>query len=226
MKMIKGALLIVAVSITSLFIIHGMEPEYKTAGWMNVLRDSILSGTNQFLSYINAEPEMPMLFNFGGLPQEIQRQIIALLGQYNAAQSLKEAGKAINAFARTNKQLNLLMNEPQFCFDLIRFLAKKFKTSDEDAAEAVATKEVQRQYRLQKKLYSYVCNDQWKKFKSDIKILCTVGMPTNKADINFIYKSGKTVLMYAAQELNIELFDFLVKQVADINFANNEGVTA
>ncbi len=216
MKMVKRTLLSVVMLMTSLFTIHGMEPE--SSDWMNVLKNSILGSVDQFFLYIKSESSTS--FNFVELPLEIQHHIISLLSQYSNAESLKEAGKAINALARTNKDLNGLMNQSQFCFDLVRFLAKKFKTSDEEAAKAVATKEVQRQFGLQKKLYSYVCDDKWNKYKDKIQQLCKEG-----ADINFIYKSGKTVLMYAAKGFDIPLFDFLVSLGADINFANNEGIT-
>lgn len=215
MKMIKNILCIVILLIASLC--NGMEPESRD--WMNVLKQSILGSVDQFFLYIKSEPSEP--FNFVGLPLELQHHIISLLSQYSNATSLKEAGQVINSLARTNKKLNLLMNEPQFCFDLIRFLAKKFKTSDEDAARAVATKEVQRQFSLQKKLYLCVHGGKWKKSKEQIVQLCKDG-----ADINFIYKSGKTLLMTAAKNLDIPRFDFLIEQGADINFANNKGVTA
>jgi hypothetical protein len=215
MKMVKNILFIVVVLIANLC--NGMEPESK--GWMGELKNSILGSVDQFFSYIKSEPPAP--FNFVELPLEIQQHIISLLGQYSNATSLKEAGQAINALARTNKKLNLLMNEPQFCFDLIRFLARKFKTSDEDAARAVSTKEVQRQFSLQKKLYSFVHEKKWDKHKNDIQNLCRGGV-----DVNFTYKSGKTVLMYAAEKLDVQLFNFLLEQGADINFANNRGVTA
>jgi len=221
MKLIKIGRLIIVLSITSLC--NGMEPE--SGGWLNEVKKSLLGSIDQFFLYIKSEPSEP--FNFVGLPLEIQHHIISLLSQYSNATSLKEAGAAINALARTNKKLNLLVNEPQFCFNLIRFLAKKFKTSDEDAVRAIATKEVQRQFSLQKKLYSYVSDKQWQKHKNDIKNLCTAGVDVySKADINFIYKSGRTLLMTAAKNMDISRFDFLVEQGADINFANNNGVTA
>jgi hypothetical protein len=224
MKMIKNILFIAVLSITSLC--NGMEPEVpKKSKWVNALSGTLLGdAVDKFLSFIQSEPSTR--FNFGGLPEDIQKYIITLLAEYSNATSLTEAGKAINALARTNKKLNILLNEPQFCFDLIRFLAQRFKTSDEDAARVVATKEVQRQYRLQHKLYLYVCEGQWKKFENDIKLLCATEKDVNKADINFLYKSGKTVLMCAAEDLDMELFNFLVGLGADINFANHEGVTA
>lgn len=224
MKMIKNVLFIAVLSITSLC--NGMEPEQpKKSDWVNALSGTLLGDfVDKFLTFVQSEPSTK--FSFSGLPNDIQKHIITLLAEYTNATSLTEAGKAINALARTNKQLNRLLNEPLFCFDLIRFLAQRFKVSDEDAARAVATKEVQRQYRLQDKLYVYVCNGPWKKFENDIKLLCATEKDVNKADINFVYKSGKTVLMCAAEDLNIELFGFLVGLGAGINFANHEGVTA
>jgi hypothetical protein len=207
MKMINNVLLIAVLSITSLC--NGMEPEIpKKVSWKNKLKNTLLGKSSTS-------------FNLGELPEEVQHQIFILIGQYSGAKSLKEAGKIINAFSLTNKILDNLINEPQFCYELIRVLARKYKSSDESAAKAIGTREAQRQYHLQKKLYSYVNDKNWSNFEIQIQESWEDG-----ADINFIYKSGKTLLMQAASELNIARFDFLITEGADINYANYKGITA
>ncbi len=63
---------------------------------------------------------------FTDLPKDMQNQIIGILLAGQNASSLEEASQTINSLARINKELNALINDPTFCLQTIKHLAKKF----------------------------------------------------------------------------------------------------
>jgi len=151
MKLTKNnlfiALLLLAITFNT-HKTHTMEPiEPKQIGWVALAGATILGGYvayRQFLSYIHEEP-----FDFEKLPRDIQQEIIILLAQNNSAQTIEEATAIIRALTQTNKQLNDLINDPQFCLRIIKNLAKQFNCSDREAAETLRTKRAKEQLNIQ-----------------------------------------------------------------------------
>ena len=117
---------------------------------------------NVLLNNIPFTEEQKQTSTFAELPQEIQDRIIDLLIKSSTTDSLEAAGIAINTLTGINWALYALINNPQFCLQLIKHLAMKFNCSDEEVAQALAVHEAEKQLKLQKKLDSELISIQKK----------------------------------------------------------------
>jgi len=76
---------------------------------------------------------------FEELPPEMQYYVINLITIETQADNLKEATYAINALSQVNKELNFLINDPKYFFKLIKSLALRFNTTEENVCEKLQT---------------------------------------------------------------------------------------
>src|SRR5690349_23118534 len=131
------ALLLISLS----FNTYTMELETKQSSWLTWLGSEIL-GVKVY--------ETTSYSSFNNLPKEIQNIILSYVYMGANAKSVKEAGQAINSLAQVNNELNQFINDPQFCLQTIKHLAKKFNCTDETAALALNTTEAKRRLGIQK----------------------------------------------------------------------------
>jgi hypothetical protein len=176
--------------------------------------------------------------SFTDLPKELKGIILGYLAMGANATSIEEAGQAIKSLSHVNKELNQLINDPQFCLQTIKHLAKKFNCTDETAARALATREAQRRLEIQKKAIASI-----EKAMED----STEELLSQEIDINFIYDNtnpsykdknhGKILLMYALvnnpnfiAKLNANNTNFIINLIEKsknvINYRNHIGNTA
>lgn len=242
MKTFKKNHFIMLLLITISSNLYVMAPEENNPPrWISLAADVILYSTDalkEFLSYIHSEPittsPQPEPSKFVSFPIEIQQTIIFFLSQRNSATTLKDAAYAINSLAQVNKQLNNLINNPQFCLHIIKSLAQQFNCSDEAAAEALSTKEAKNRLVVQKKfeeLFAY------KKF--DKKLFDQLYTQYHKyVDLNFTYRDSQkikfdnrnTILIIAAKTISpqqkIKFESLLNTNAIDINYRGKEGIAA
>ena len=83
------------------------------------------------------------------LPPEDQSRIASFLIINDTTDTLEICGKTINALAQVNKELNELINNPDFCLQVIKRLAQRFNCSDQEVAEALQTKEAKQRLEIQ-----------------------------------------------------------------------------
>lgn len=177
---------------------------------------------------IENEPSQPISFN--DLPPEILYQIVLNISK--TAQSVQEAGKAINDFLQTNKELTVLINNPTICLQIIKNLSQHFKCSDQKAAEALQTEEAKDRLNIQKK-FVYVClqenlNDEdfdlfYKQYENYIDLDFVFSFDRDEEDSDGV---ERTILMLAAITNDCNLITKLLKLGADINKVNSEGMSA
>lgn len=161
--------------------------------------------------------------SFLDLTQDVQQKIIGLLIIASTTDTIEESLKAISALAQVNKELNSLINDPQFCLQLIKKLAAKYDTSDFAACLQLRTQEGKRRYEIQSSLLS-LCKDE-NPLKERFEFLYAQG-----ADLNFIYSFETqlvTPLMISALEGNVSMVDYLLeKPMVIINKKGTQGETA
>ena len=176
-------------------------------------------------------------FEFTQLPIEVREHIIYLLSLETTATSLKTAALTINSLAQVNKELNTLINNPQFCLQIIKHLSKKFKCSDEETANVLQTQEAKRLIKLQNELKLF-CESAPPKTFFDITIKSSVislaSLIEQGVDLNFTYASQFyntyttfTPLIHAlAKPEVLEQLCAVEKNKLNINQCNLEGNTA
>lgn len=176
------------------------------------------------------------------LPPESQSTIVSFLLINNNAQSITIVGKTINSLAQVNKELNELINDPEFCLQLIKHLAQRFNCSDESAAMALQTQEAYNRLHVQKTFEQMIRTDKFNKKSFDIYYK----EYKHYLDLNFTYKYfyntdyKYTPLLYAAElqyvsnlhanDSNKDQTDkikwLLNTNTIDINYTNIFGATA
>jgi hypothetical protein len=229
------ALLLLALSFNT-YKTYTMEPEdVKKIGWIALAGAAIVGGYTaykQFLSYIHEEPIQP--FNFSDLPKDIQKYIIALLAQKSSAKSLKEAAQIINSLAQANHSLNTLINDPQFCLQIIKSLAQQFKKADSEASRELQIKEARRRYDMQEKFKILFDSDNFTKKKFD-----DLYKEYPDVDLNFTYDTpgvtfsgaeyGDTLFYIGfSDNKNIDAIKLqcLLDSNADVNYFSRGAITA
>lgn len=157
--------------------------EGSTLGWVAVIGGVLLGAVA--MKYLWQEQKPGTQFDFAQLPQDVQYHIIELLNTANNTQSLDIATKTINSLAQVNKELNQMLNEPQFCLKLIKHLSKKFNYSNQLVAEKLQTKESKRRLALQARLHTILFwpNSRKKNLEKKLEQLYQSG-----ADLEFTYK--------------------------------------
>ena len=161
------------------------------------------------------------------LPPEDQYQIINLLFTHTHTNSLQVAAKTISSLAQVNTQLHALINNPQLCLQLIKYLALKFKCSDQQVATTLQIPEAQRRLKLQNILHKLCTADSLKGLPS-LDSLCQ-----QEVDLEFTYTSFfpdffPTPLMLAAT-MNTGILEKLCSissDLLDVNQRSLEGETA
>ena len=125
----------------------------QNSSCLQLIKNALVGGTSalkQLLLYVYSEKAEIDPFPFTNLPEDMQNVIISLIIKNSTARSLKEAANSINALAQVNHQLNDLINDPEFCLQIIWHLAEQFDCSDEAAAQALQTEEAKQRLKIQK----------------------------------------------------------------------------
>lgn len=200
----------------------------------------MLKKNNHFIAFLlitftynayNMEPIEPQKeyasFPLGDLPPEIQYHIVQLL---SISKTIKEAGKAINAFAQTSQELYQLINDPQICLKIIKNISQQFNCSDQEAAKALQILEAKKRLEVQMKFWN-LCNQE-DSTEEEFNFLYTTYK--EYVDLDFTYsffdkslrKYDATLLMYEARlPFNHSIIPTLLKHEANINKANSNGNT-
>ncbi len=215
---------------------YTMEPEdVKKVGWVALAGGVIIGGYaayQQFLSYIHAEQEQPIEpFRFTELPQDVQAVITSLLFAGVTATSLKEAAQAINALAQVNKELNTLINDPNFCLKTIKTLSQKFNCSNETAAEILQTKEAKNRLAIQKRFIQIIQSESNNPIRNNLKYVCQDGFDleftyNNPTQSKYFAEKFLTPLMIASVNPQTSVINLLLKQGSNINQTTDKGKTA
>jgi hypothetical protein len=186
MKMTKKTTFIAFLLLVTAFNTYSMEPETQQPQLLTWLRDEVTSSP---------------AIGFTNLPKELKEIILGYLAMGTNATSVEEAGQAIKSLSHVNKELNQLINDPQFCLKLIKHLAKKFKCTDETAAIALNTKEAQRRLKIQREALQSI---------NQIKYGYETELLPQEVDTNFTYGNSSTrvLLQYIFPEASPTAHDF------------------
>jgi hypothetical protein len=135
---------------------YSMEPEKP----VNPMFQNMAKPTFQhYVDYIgallldNAQLNPNQYSLFEELPPEIHNTIVNFVIMNNTADSIATGEKAIRHLAQVNKELNQLINSPDFCLQFIKHLAIRFECSDKEVAQKLQLPEAKRRLALQNKLY-------------------------------------------------------------------------
>lgn len=174
-------------------------------------------------------------FAFTELPEDMRNTIITLLATGKTSATLEEAAKTINALVRTNKELNTLINDPMFSFNLVKHLVKKFNSCEEDVCLAVHTKATKEYLKaniplmamMQHRLHFFpqgLTDNELLDFNFRFD---SVGVYSNNHVITPAIPGGGNILMYAYNFNEKPLQSYLLEQPGiDINLPNKQGQTA
>lgn len=206
---------IVLILLATTFNSYSMEPEAPTSTQVT-FRD--------YIAYVGAVLLNEVEFNqneFSSLkdiPEEVAGKIMGFLIINKTTTSLEASAKAINALAQVNKKLNELINAPDFCLELIKRLAKKFKCSDQTVAQALHTKAAKERLALQNEFYSYAIpakfnkNDETANVYDYLNYEAIQALYDKGVDLSFTY----TTKQGARTILRIALMHHIFPFVADI----------
>ncbi len=217
MKMTKKTNSFIALLLfATTFNTYSMEPQ--PSKWAAVVGDVILGTANMT---ILSQPNEP--FEFTVLPLEMQYQIIQLLASNETASSLQEAAKTINFLAQVNHELNELINDPNFCLQLIKRLAQRFSCSEQEVAEVLQTKEAKQRLEIQKQFLTLCQRENFNKEEFDL----LYEKYKQYIDLNFTFiifnpnqeKNEITLLIQAALNNNCLAIQTILKYGANINKA-------
>ena len=212
----KSNSFIALVLLATTFTNYSMKRNPQTT-MENVIGDILLNDT----------PITLKTFPFADLSNDLKNEIIYLLVATTTAQSFEVAATALSALAQVNTQLNELINNPAFCLQLIKHLARKFNCADQKVAENFSIEQAKKQLTLQNKLldlcqeknpnptilnnlleqgidldFTYYIDD-YNKMKTPLMISLMKESPLallllqKGANANFIDENGNTMLMLA-----------------------------
>lgn len=119
--------------LTTICTTSTMEPETQSPAWLKWLGIKIIGGATSSPTTLENR--------LASLPADIKKVILGYLAMTDHATSIQEASQAIRSLSEVNKEVNQLINDPQFCLKIIKHLAKKFNCTDETAAKSLHTKE-------------------------------------------------------------------------------------
>jgi hypothetical protein len=205
-------------------------------GWITLAGNALIGGTTalkNFLSYISSEfTEQRDPFPFTDLPQDIQNTIISLVMSNNNAKSLKGSAQTINTVSQVNHQLNNLINEPQFCLQIIEHLSNKFDCSNQVAAMALQTRQAKQRLNIQMQLAGLLTTKKtfdhtefehfYKTYKDYIDLNFTYGNTAQNED----FKMTPLMLSSYAKDSAMRIKSLLNTKAVDINRTNKSGMTA
>jgi hypothetical protein len=233
MKLPKRINILSLALITLAFNSYSME---NNNGWLSYAKSTLFNGYSGLKQFLTATA-MPGT-GFSELPIEMQTTIIQLFAKSCADTTLKEAAQTINSLAQTNKLLNNLINNPDINLALIKNRAKKFNVSDMKVAKILHTKSSQVQQLMQLYLARIIKNIDEEQETGGVlpklnKLLKTFEFEKKqyRVDLDFTYRWNKesqeysSPLMYAVQNDDKFLINYLLKNGANINQAGFNGKT-
>lgn len=94
---------------------------------------------------------------FINLPPEMKFDIITALKTTSDPSSLTEAAKALRILMQVNKQLNDWINNPDFCFALMKRFKQLFTTNDETICESLLIPRIKERLDLQNSFVNNIC---------------------------------------------------------------------
>jgi hypothetical protein len=156
------------------------------------------------------------LFDFPGLPEDIQEYVVELMAKYSNAPSLREASKALKALSQTSTSFYKLINGTQFNEQLLFHLAQRFGCSMESAASSLATPAAQKY--LNQNLIHLITSDVPQEIKAFFAISTNINAPLDD--------QGNTPLMIAIHHLAFNSIAALLNHKAlDLTAENDNGDT-
>lgn len=109
-------------------------------------------------------------FPFTDLPRDLQKDIMVIVANDAIGSlpkepaSLKIAAEKIRDLTVANKDLNTIINQPQFTYKLIKNFAERFNVTDETAAKVLGTRGAQERLELQEDFLDIIAGyDQFSK---------------------------------------------------------------
>ena len=207
-----------------------MEPQpkgKKTAGrkiidWVNII-GNVMLGNGEARDLLLPQNNTNPRFSFTNLPKEIQSLIIQLLVQGTNNDSVNVAIQAINSLSLVNHELNTLINNPQFCLRIIKYLARKFNITDETVTLSLNNvAEAKHRYRIQLDLANLCC-------KNDVSQAEFDTLYNKGIDVDFSFWDGTnttTPLIAACRCNNLRMINLLLQKKATVDLTNIDGNTA
>lgn len=223
--------------ITLTFYSYSAEmPEDNNYGWLGYAKETLFNGYLGFKQLLTATttPET----GFSDLPIEVQTNLIQLFAKSCTDTTLEEAIKTIRSLAVTTKHLNKLINDPEFNLQLIKSRAKQFNVSDMKVAKELKTQASKNQLKIQlalaKIMKELIEEQENNNATTKLKRLLegfTIEDKFYTVDFDFTYRWDQeseqysSPLMYAVQNENKYLIQYLLENGASPTMANSDGDT-
>jgi Ankyrin repeat len=169
---------------------------------------------------------------FFGLPTDVNDTIIDLLLKNCIHQPLATASFTLRILACVNWTLNKLINNRDYCLNLIKIWAKKYNHSDEMIIKTLYTKEAQWLLFLQNQL-KFLCLEPMSQLNTEgpkiaFEFLCKHGVDLEFLygdDTSFYKYGGNTPLILASTKFN-DMVTYLLAKNVNVNQLNNLDTTA
>jgi hypothetical protein len=98
--------------------------------------------------------------SFVNLPADMQFKIINALQTTADSSSFMQVAQALSTLARTNKQLNNLINNPNFCLKLIKYYARMFEANDATICSLLRIQAAKTRLAIQNSLINDICTNK------------------------------------------------------------------
>jgi hypothetical protein len=160
---------------------------------------------------------------FPGAPAEIQQTILSIIVSGATATNLDTATQAIRNLSGVNKYLNMLINHPIFCWQIMKYLAYRFNASDEIVCKSLHTATSQALLARQKQLYKLASDYELspEKLVKNFEKLFQEGI-----DVNFTYEPRRGTALMVAVFSNFKIALLLLEYGANPSIRNALGQTA
>lgn len=156
---------------------------------------------------------------FAKLPAEIRFTIIDNLRTAVDAKSLMQVANAIKTLSHTNKQLNNMFNEPNFCLALIKHYAKVFETNDTMTCALLRTSGTKKRLFIQNTLIKDICENT-NPDRSQFEKLITLGFDPYFTDVN-----DDTPAELCIRNYNLAGLEMLLNAGVDPEFIGKNGIS-
>lgn len=164
-------------------------------------------------------PPAPTVFlqtiDFPALPKDIQNLVIDLIKKSYYASNLEEAIFTIRSLSTVNKKLANLINNPVFCFNMVRHLGNKFYVFDYTIYKVLNTPQAKKQSNNIDELFQLIRIYSQYPLSN---LLEQIGMLIDKhqINVNFSFRKGTpSPLSFAVEYQLLPLVELLINKGAD-----------
>jgi hypothetical protein len=194
---------------------HLPAPSVAKKKWAEIMGSIILGKTpiDRLEQLVIQDDEFQKL-----LPATRKILINDLYASFNT-QSLTEASQSINSLIQNSPYLGTIINEPLFCFNLIKHYSQRFKDNNEAVAQILNTPCTLERLHFQNSFINDICKN------SQLDISKFKNYLASGIDLNFTDVNNQTPAELCISLNNSEALKILLKNGVDPEYVGSDGLS-